>query len=96
MEETEKKKGIQVLERNLHKAYKNIQSTIVSLETMTKESTVKVAHLANLLEQFECCKTIDVRQTLPFAASFPDLNMRLLQKLSIEVTEKVQDLRGLV
>ncbi|KAK7505618.1 hypothetical protein BaRGS_00002889 [Batillaria attramentaria] len=94
MDEKEQKLRL-TLEKNLQKAFKIVQLSLVSLEATLKDSSAKVSSLVNLLEQYEICHAVDQRQ-IPFHNSFPDLRLRLLVKLSTDISDKQDELRRMM
>ena len=85
-------KGRLALERNLQKAFKCVQSLYPTLQTEEAEALPIVTSVSNLLEQLECCKSVDYC-SLPFASSFPDMKARLVSKIEAEIVDKLEELK---
>jgi hypothetical protein len=88
-------KGRLAVERHLQKAFKSLKSSNASLETILTESAVEVSLLANFIEQLECVRSVEY-STVPFAAGFPDLRERLLEKIEREIQQKADTLTELM
>lgn len=80
------------LEKNLQKAFKITGPHLGSVESVLNETAGIVSSLANMLEQYESCRNVDQNQ-VPFKSDFPDLKLKVMLKLSTEISVKQDELR---
>lgn len=78
--------GHMALTRLLQKYLKKFVETLPKIETSEKSAKTQVASLANLIEQRNCLLKSDKENVL--LSQFPDLQSRLLVKVSAEIDKK--------
>ena len=87
--EDQNNKGRLALERNLQKAFRSVETFYIPLQTVLTETLPTVTALANLLEQFECCKSVDSNVPL---SSVGEVKFSLIFKLETEIASRLEEL----
>ncbi|CAL1532522.1 unnamed protein product [Lymnaea stagnalis] len=88
-------KSTLALKRLLHKYFKKLIAGLPLLETAEINSRKQVSSLANFLELYESLTKLDTRG-MTLVSVFPDVQAKMMVKLSAEVDAKVDGLNDLI